>query len=162
MMPSSQRNGSELTAHDRHAQAALILGMVERLSDVNQKAWIAAQYGKVFKTREHSDKDVRLSEEQRAAVIIANAVEAQLVKAVMASLGTGIHSNRGVSKLIRNYFGASIGVNAIRTDLKCSHAAIPEWKEKVYSALDRIEANIENTLEQEMIGQGLIEVAAYA
>lgn len=162
MMPSSGRNGSELTSHDRHAQAALILGMVERLADVNQKAWIVAQYGKVFKMREHSAGDPRLSVEQKAAVEMANAVEMQLVKAVMASFGTGMHSTRGVSKLVRNYFGASIGVNAIRTDLKCSHSAVPEWKDRVYSALDRIEANIENTLENEMAKQGLIEVAICA
>lgn len=158
MMPSSGRNGTELTSHDRHAQAALILGMVERLADVNQKAWIVAQYGKVFKMREHSAGDPR----QKAAVEMANAVEMQLVKAVMASFGTGMHSTRGVSKLVRNYFGASIGVNAIRTDLKCSHSAVPEWKDRVYSALDRIEANIENTLENEMAKQGLIEVAICA
>jgi len=163
MMPSSGRNPSDLTSHDKHGQAALILSMIDRLADQNQKAWIVAQHGKVFNTRDWSATNaVRLSDEQIAAMETANAVEDQLVRAVLAAMPTGVHSRRGFSKLIRNYFGAGIGVNAIRADLRCEHKAIPEWRDRVYASLDRIANNIEVTLEAEMVKQGLIvvEVAA--
>jgi hypothetical protein len=161
MMPSGG-NPSNLNAHDKHAQAALILGMIDRLADQNQKAWIVAQYGKAFNTRDWGIKNDRVTDEQKAAMETAKAVEDQLVTAVLAAMPTGVHSRRGFSKLIRNYFGAGIGVNAIRADLRCEHKAIPEWKDRVYTALDRIADNIEVVLEAEMVRQGLIvmEVAA--
>ena len=155
MIPSSGRNPSDLTNHDKHGQAALILSMIDRLADQNQKAWIVAQHGKVFNTRDWSEANA--SDEQKAAIYTAKAVEDQLVQAVMAAMPTGVHNRRGFSKLIRNYFGAGIGVNAIKADLKCGYNAVQEWKDRVYTALDRIADNIDVTLEAEMVKQGLIE-----
>lgn len=156
LMPSGSGNPSSLNSHDKHAQAALILSLVDRMTDQNQKAWIVAQYGKAFSTRDYGSKNPHLTEEQLAVIETAKAVENQLVQAVLASMPTGVHSRRGFSKLIRNYFGAGIGINAIRADLRCEHKAIPEWREKVYTALDRIANNLEATLEGEMVRQGLI------
>lgn len=157
LMPSGG-NPSNLNSHDKHAQAALILSLVDRLTDQNQKAWIVAQYGKAFNARDYNAQNPRLSDEQKAVMETAKAVEAQLVTAVLASMPTGIHNRRGFSKLIRNYFGAGIGINAIRADLRCEHKAIPEWKDRVYTALDRIANNLEATLEGEMVRQGLISI----
>lgn len=156
LIPRSDPSPSTLSAHDKHAQAALILSLVDRLTDQNQKAWIVAHHCKVFGTKDWGSV-IKLSDEQRAARDTAKAVEDQLVVAVIASMPTGIHSRRGFSKLVRNYFGAGIGTHAIRADLRCSHDAVPEWKDKVYTSLDRIANNIDAALEREMISHGLIE-----
>lgn len=125
----------ELTPYDRHAQAALIIGMAERVLDVNQMAWVLAKYGGVQHKRMVLD---------------------QLAKAIIATLPTGAHSRRGYEKLILCYFGESIGVHAIRKDLACSLADVQKHRNTVYDALDAIWNRAYSILDAEMVAKGLI------
>ena len=141
----------EMSPQDRHAQAALILSMVDRVTDLPGKAFIAAQYGHVLSSGDYGGV-AGLSEPAMQSL----SVEDILVKAVASTLLTGIHSRRGYSKLIRNYFGGKIGVHAIRTDLKCAMSDIPNHKKAVYNAMDAIWVRAESALDIEMRGHGLI------
>jgi hypothetical protein len=105
-----------LSTHEQHAQAAAIIGMVERLEDPAAREYIAARFSGMVKP------------DQVTA----------MMNTIFQSLGTGIHGRRGAYKLLLCYFGANIGYRAIRYDLKCRDAMVIEIRAKVYSTLDAI------------------------
>lgn len=129
----------DLTPHDRHAQAALIIGMAERVLNVNQMAFVLAKFGCALNGGEHE-----------------RAVADQLTKVVIASLPTGMHSRRGYEKLIRCHFGAVIGVQAIRKDLACGMADVQKHKKIVNDALSDVWNSAYMTLDANMLEHGLI------
>jgi len=105
-----------LSVHEQHAQAAAIIGMVERLPDPASQEYIAARFGGMTKPEE----------------------VAAMMNRIFAALGTGTHGRRGAYKLLLCYFGANIGYRAIRYDLKCRDAVVIEIRRKVYDTLDVI------------------------
>lgn len=146
---NSMRGGSsygELTPHDRHAQAAMILSIVERAVDVNGLACLMARYG----------NELRGGDRERT-------VADTLVRVVMAALPTGMHSRRGVEKLVRIYFGQDISLVSVRCDMKCGHARVNEYRDMVRKALDEIVDRVEMGADNALRESGLIgieEVAA--
>jgi len=67
-----------MTPHDRHAQAAIILSIVEKAVDVNGLAYLKAHYG----------RELQGGEDQRAVADV-------LVRVAMAAMPTGMHNRRG-------------------------------------------------------------------
>lgn len=143
-MRGAEGNG-DMTPHDRHAQAALIVGMAERLLDVNEMAWVMAKYAAVLRGGEYE-----------------RPVADQLVKVVIAGAGTGQHSRCGYEKLVRIYFGQEIGIPAVRKDLGCGNTKAHEVKKAVFDSLDSIGNRTFGVLDDEMRRAGLIseEIAA--
>lgn len=136
---------SDMTPHDRHAQAAMIMSMVERVVDVYGQAYLKAQYGRELNGGEQADK-----------------VREILVRCVMAAMPTGVHSSRGVSKLITIYFGGKITMVSVRTDFRCKMATSFEYRNLAFSVLDKIHANAEAAIHAELEKAGLIDVEVTA
>ena len=124
----------ELTQHDKHAQAALIMSMVERLEDQACREYIAARFGGMTKPEEVT----------------------AMMNRIFAALGTGTHGRRGAYKLLLCYFGANIGYRAIRYDLKCRDAVVIEIRRKVYDTIDGIGKRSVREVTERLASQGLI------
>jgi hypothetical protein len=123
-----------LSVHEQHAQAAAIIGMVERLPDPACREYIAARFGGMTGA-EHVT---------------------MLMNRIFCSLGTGVHGRRGAYKLLLCYFGVDIGYRAIRRDLKCRDAKVIEIRHAVYDVLGAVEDRSMAEMEEELGGHGLI------
>ena len=111
----------DMTPHDRHAQAAMILSIVEKAVDINGLAYFKAHYG----------RELQKGEEERAVADV-------LVRVAMAAMPTGMHSRRGVEKLVRIYFGQDISMVSVRKDMGCGHPRANEYRDVVRKALNEI------------------------
>ena len=69
---------SHLSVHERHAQAAAIIGIAERLQDPARREYIVARFGGITKP-----EDATL-----------------MMGRILAALATGIHGRRGAYKLL--------------------------------------------------------------
>lgn len=134
---------SDLSPQERHAQAVMIISLVERSVDVMGAAYLKAHYG----------KELQGGTEERA---VADA----LVKAAICAMPTGMHSRRGVEKLVRIYFGKDISMTSVRTDFKCRHATANEHREVVHGALDTIGRRADDAAHRALNSAGLILVEA--
>lgn len=153
---------TELSALDKHGQAALIWSLVERVIDYPAgRAYVLAQYCHALDCRDWADRK-DLSDEQRDRVTACKSVADELTVAVIASLPTGVHARRGYAGLVRAYFGQQIGVHSLRRDLACRIGDVPQYRRLAYDALDRIGADVTARLEAEMRGHGLIDEAMAA
>jgi viroplasmin and RNaseH domain-containing protein len=128
----------ELSAHDQHAQAALIAAACERVLDVNERAFIVGSYG----------------------VLSADA-ENQLANMLLGVLGTGIYSKRGAKKLVINYFnrrGDGISMISMRKDFHgVSDRRMREIKRAAYEALDKLNRAANTKLDEEFYRCRLID-----
>lgn len=137
---------SEMTPHDRHAQAAIILSIIKNAVDPSGIAYLRAQYGAELRGGEH------------AADVLA-----ALVRVAMASFPTGMHNRRGVGRMIETYFGkGKYSMISLRTDLQCNNRRYYEYKEWVAAAMDRLAMRAEDDAHRALEAAGLIlvEVAA--
>lgn len=123
-----------------HAQAAMIMSKIERVVDVHGQAYLRAQYGREHEYGEHS-----------------RAIMNHLAKMTIATFPTGMHSQRGVEKLIINYFGGSIGMSAIRCDMKCGSVRVNQYRDMVKAALDGVGERAERDVDIALRESGLIE-----
>lgn len=135
----------ELTPHDKHAQAAMILSIVERSVDVNGQAYLKAHYGREFQGGEN----------HRAVMDV-------LFRVAAATFPSGLHRRRGVESLIATYFGKGYSMISIRKDLGCNNRRYYEYKEWVNSALDDVGRHAEDDACRALEGAGLIEEEAVA
>lgn len=87
----------ELTAYDRHAQAAQIIGMVERILDPAGRSYIEAEFGR------------RLSKDDLRIVVYRGC----------AALGFGLDRTDAVYRITRGYFDGSMTHRDIRRALGC-------------------------------------------
>lgn len=128
----------ELTAQEKHGQAALIVGMVDRAIGKGsvEHAYLIMQYG-------------------RSAEFI-NA----LVGYAAAGLATGFHSRRGIEKCVRNYCGQEIGISAIRMDLRIRKEDALAVRRDVFARLDTLHRNAMNSADAVLREAGLILEAA--
>jgi len=122
----------ELTAHDRHAQAALILSLCERTLPAPHMAYVRVQYG-----REASGFEL-------------------LGRHLAANFGTGLHSRRSIEQIIRAYCGEKIGLREIRKSMSCGMLKAVSYRNQAYDALDAIHAQAMDRLSMEMESRGLL------
>ena len=124
----------ELTAYDRHAQAALILNLCERALSALHMAYVRVQFG-----REAGGFDL-------------------LTRHLGANFGTGLHSRRGIEQIIRAYCGEKTGLREIRKTMSCGTLKAAELRNRAYDALDLIHAQTMDILEREMDNRGLLRL----
>ena len=105
-------SSDELTAHDYHAQAALILGLCERILSPLHMAYVRVQFG-----REASGFDL-------------------LARHLAGSFGTGVHSRRGIEQIIRSYCGEKIGLRELRKSMACGMLKAASLRNGGYDLLD--------------------------
>lgn len=142
MREASRAGGSngngELTAHDRHAQAALILALCERVLPTLHMAYVRIQFG-----REAAGSDI-------------------LAHHLAANFGTGVHSRRSIDQIIRAYCGERIGLREIRASLRCGMFKAVSLRNRSYDALDAIHVQAMDRLRMEMEARGLLGTASGA
>lgn len=122
----------ELTAHDRHAQAALILSLCERVLPALHMAYVRTQFG-----REAGGFDL-------------------LVRHLAANFGTGLHGRRSIEQIIRAYCGEKIGLREIRKSMSCGMLKAVSYRNQAYDALDVLHAQAMDRLRMEMESRGLL------
>jgi hypothetical protein len=139
MMGSMTAGSSSLSPQERHAEAALIYAAVERAVDVNGIAYLNAYYGAQLRNGA-AERDV------------ANA----MVRIAIGGLPTGMHSNRGVEAIVRNYFGEQIQRAAILRHLDCTMRRYYEYKEFIYGTLDKVAARAEDQAQRALEDAGIV------
>lgn len=126
----------ELTVHDRHAQAALILSLCERILPSVHMAYVRVQFG-----REASGFEL-------------------LTHHLAANFGTGLHSRRSIEQMIRAYCGEKIGLREIRKSMSCGMLKAVSYRNQAYDTLDVIHAQAMDRLGWEMENRGLLRDAS--
>lgn len=124
----------ELTGHERHAQAAMIVGRAIRAVGDGSAGhgYLLLQYG------------------SNAAGIDA------VVRHIAAGMGTGMHSRRGIEKCVRCYCGQTISMVSIRTDLKVSLAKAQAYRQDIYRGMDLLHHATLNAVDDSLRVAGLI------
>jgi hypothetical protein len=133
MRGEEKPSSDEITCHDQHAQAALILGLCERVLPTLHMVYVEIQFGRDV----HS---IDLMERHLAA-----------------SFGSGLHSRRAMRLIIRSYCGEKCGLREIRKALACGTLKAANLRNIGYDALDLIHAQAMERLDESMRGAGLIE-----
>jgi len=113
-MTGGGRAHGEMTALERHGQAALLLSYVMRRSDP-----VCWSYWQVIAGRDFGAAQ-------------------PLMQAVLAALPTGAHSVRAVMMLVEKYCGRQHGIRAISIEAKCRKTSAFELRDHVYAALDAV------------------------
>lgn len=129
MRGAETRSSSELTPYDRHAQAAMILSLCERVLSPLHMAYVRVQFG-----REASGFDL-------------------LVRHLAANFGTGLHNRRGIEQIIRSYCGDRGGLREIKRKLGCGTLKAAALRERGFDALDRLHAQAMDYVWREMKGE---------
>lgn len=72
----------------------------------------------------------------------------QLAKIAVAALPTGMHSFRGIEKLVRIHFGHSISMISVRTDLRCRNDQLKDYRVAVFRCMAEIRDGLKIALEK--------------
>lgn len=131
MRGAETQSNSEMTVHDRHAQAALIVGLCERVLSSLHMAYVRAQFG-----RDASGFDL-------------------LTYHLAANFGTGLHSRRCIEKIIRSYCGEKVGIREIKKSMACGMLKAVSYRNQAYDTLDLIHTQAMDRLGMEMEIRGL-------
>ena len=129
MRGAETRSNAELTPYDRHAQAAMILSLCERVLPDLHMAYIRVQFG-----REASGFEL-------------------LARHIAANFGTGLHPRRGIEQIIRSYCGERGGLREIKRKLGCGTLKAASLRERGFDALDRLHAQTMDAVWREMQGE---------
>ncbi|HCA27553.1 MAG TPA: hypothetical protein DEP05_07955 [Betaproteobacteria bacterium] len=129
----SQGGATGLNGYERHAQAALIFSLAERVLNPLENAYLTVQYG-----RDSAGIDA-------------------LVAYLVGQLGSGAYYRRGVAKLVRAYCGERIGISAIRYDLACRKTTALDLRKQAFDMLDVLHHKTIAVLEQAMILHQLLD-----
>ncbi len=127
-----------MSSQERHAQAAMILGMVERLLSQVEIAYVKAQFG-----------------------VDRSGVGEILVPWMALGLSTGIHSRRAIEDMILGYCGFERGIRALRKELGVSTAGALEVRRTAYRHLDLLHVRALSQLQSEMEARGLVDNEDY-
>jgi len=69
-----------------------------------------------------------------------------LARVVIATLPTGVHSFRGIEKLVRIHFGHGISFVSVRTDLRCRNEQVKEYQQAVRESMAEIRGRLSDSL----------------
>ena len=129
-----------LTAQDRHGQAALIIGLIDKLDDPAAREYIKARFG-----RNLNRDDLRV-----------------LVYRGCAGLGLGLDKQEGVYEIIRSYFrGVELPMRSIRRSLGCRHHHAAMSKRCLFDVLDTISAQTMAEIKEILEERGLVRPTNY-
>lgn len=120
---SGGSGSGEMSPHDRHAQAALIMQLVERELAMTYRAYVMLRY---FGIDHCGDEESNLTQ--------------HLARVIVGAMPSGAHNTRGIITLIKIYFGKNIGLSAVRCDFKCGNDKSNEYKKLAFDALDKVES----------------------
>lgn len=116
----------ELTPQDRHAQAALIMSLCERVLSSLHMAYVKVQFGKDL-----SGMDI-------------------LARYLAGQFGTGLHSRRAIEQIIRGHCGEGLVLSELKSAMRIGYLHAVAVRKKGYAALDRINSEAMSALWREM------------
>lgn len=129
-----------LTAQDMHGQAALIIGLIDKLNDPAAREYIKARFG-----RNLNRDDLRV-----------------MVYRGCAGLGLGLDKQEGVYQVIRSYFrGEELSLRSIRKLLECRHHHAAMSKQCLFDVLDTISAQTMAEMREIFEERGLVRPTNY-
>jgi hypothetical protein len=141
---SGGSGSGEMTPHDRHAQAALIIKVIEKELAITYRAYVMLRY---FGVGYCGNDESSLTN--------------HLARVILGAMPTGMHSTRGIITLIKIYFGKNIGLSAIRCDFRCGNDKTKEYKKLAFDALDKIGSMAMAQAEYSLELAGIVEMDKY-
>jgi hypothetical protein len=129
---------NDLSSQEKHAQAAQIIGMVERLGDPAAIQYIGAEFGREF------DRD-------NIGLLVYRGCEA---------LGVGLDKREAVYRVMQGYFVGGVSHKATQRMLGCSNQYVVMIKRCLYDLLDVVHDSSMAQMYVVLEGHGLIEDCA--
>ena len=130
---------SDLGVQERHAQSALIIGLIDLLPDPVDREYVKARFG-----METTRRDLMF-----------------LVRHCLAGTGLEVEKSEAVYKIIRNYFWGNVSLRAIRRGIGCRHSNAVTARRQLFEALGRVDARAMGELARIMEERGLVQPARY-
>lgn len=127
-----------LTAEDRHGQAAQIIGMVQKLPDPAEREYIAAKFGK------------RTTEDDLFILVCRGC----------AAMGFDLNNRKAVYRIVSSYFGGQVGYREIRRLLGCRDQYALMAKNCLFDTLDIIHHHAMRDITGVLEDHGLIRETA--
>lgn len=126
-----------LTAEDRHGQAALIIGMVEKLPDPAEVTYLAAQFGR------------RLTQDELRLLVFRGC----------EALGVGLEKSlqEAVYRIMLGYFGKPMGYRQVQGLLRCRDVRARMTRDCLYDTLDIIHSQAMADITEVLEEHGLIK-----
>ena len=137
MMKKTRKSSARwagLSQLERHAQAAQVISIVEKMPDPAGREYILSDY--IGFTGGEATKN--------------------LLNAVIAQLPTGVHQRRGVQAVLRAYFGAPVSARSMRYDLHCKQTELADYRSNVSRAANVIGNRSIEYIEIQLLNRGLI------
>ena len=129
----------DLNVQDRHGQAALIIGLVDSLSDPAAQEFVKARFG-----RRTGQEDIR-----------------HLVYRGCEALGLGLEKQNVVYRIMRSYFFGEMGIRTIMREMGCRHQYAIMTRNCLFDLLDIINLQAMSEMTQMLRERGLIEASRY-
>ena len=126
----------ELSPQDRHAQAALIMSLSERVLSPLHFAYIKLQFGR------------DMSGMSFLALYLAG------------QFGTGLHSRRGIEQIIRGYCGDELTLSDLKSSMRVGYIQALALRKKGFAAMSKIHFEAIGALWREMEQRELLVATA--
>ncbi len=127
---------TDMTPHERRAQAAQIQGVVDGMESLDA-AYVHANYGREISEQEYD--------------LIVGYCEKAL---------TPIRARRGIILLCSEYMGQHVGWRSLRSSLSCRNNDVPVIRDRIFSELDTVHQRVIGYLDMRFRVSGLIEGAS--
>lgn len=124
-----------LSPDEAHAQAAMILSLVERTLHPMELAYARARFGRAPESLQ------------------------VLVEVVMRAQGTGVHSRDVATLALLMYLGEPVGLRTLRAELRQRMTAAIEYRKRAYDALDKLHRRTIGRLDEALREAGVVGVA---
>lgn len=131
---------ANLDIQDMHAQAALIIGLIDLLPDPVDREFIKARFG--------------MNTNRRDLMF--------LVRHCLTGTGLSLEKNEAVYKIIRAYFWGNVSLRAVRRGIGCHHSTAVIARGKLFEALERVNNRAMSDLARIMEERGLVLPSRYA
>lgn len=124
----------DLTAQDRHGQAALIIGLIDRVRDPVGREYIKARFGRktdpsdLLCLVEYCADGLRVPEKQEA-----------------------------VYRVLKDYFTGRMSIRTVRREIGCRHHRAAVTRHRLFTALDMLELRAMDELRRIMEERGLVQ-----
>lgn len=125
---------ANLTVQDRHGQAALIIGLIDRVHDPVGREYIKARFGRktdpddMLCLVEYCADGLRVPEKQEA-----------------------------VYRVLKDYFTGRMSIRTVRREIGCRHHSAAVVRHRLFTALDMLELRAMDELRRIMEERGLVQ-----
>jgi hypothetical protein len=130
----------DLTAQERHSQAALIIGLIDKLDDPVEVEYVRARFG-----RRTDPRDLL-----------------RLVCYCCIGLGIGPDRSEAMYRVLREYFAGQVSTRMVRREIGCRHHSAVVVRHRLCTALEMVELRALSDIGRILEERGLVEPARHA